>query len=128
MNLEALAHEALAALLAQKHVNVTHPKGWERDGFPLPWTRMKPKADGSVTQPYRPLAILEYVHEKLSRPNKPKSATPRCSVCGKPQFETPGGMTCPDGHGGADSMDDNLFGEAAGEDLFGGADEPNLFS
>lgn len=27
-----------------------------------------------------------------------------CSVCRKPQFMTPGGLSCPDGHGGAESV------------------------
>lgn len=31
---------------------------------------------------------------------------PYCSVCGEPQYETPGGMTCNNGHGGAPSMDE----------------------
>lgn len=74
MNLEALAQQATAALLAQKPVTVTHPAGWERDGFPLPIKRMQPSADGSVTQTYRPLVIFEYVHEKLSRPAKTEAA------------------------------------------------------
>lgn len=26
-----------------------------------------------------------------------------CSVCGQPQYETPSGITCSNGHGGADS-------------------------
>lgn len=26
-----------------------------------------------------------------------------CSLCGKPQYETPSGITCSNGHGGADS-------------------------
>jgi len=28
-----------------------------------------------------------------------------CADCGKPQFDTPSGICCPDGHGGADSLD-----------------------
>lgn len=31
-------------------------------------------------------------------------AGPKCSVCGKPQHRTPSGLTCPEGHGGADSV------------------------
>jgi DNA polymerase-3 subunit gamma/tau len=27
-----------------------------------------------------------------------------CSVCGKPQFDSPSGMSCPESHGGADSV------------------------
>lgn len=65
MNLTTLAHEATEALLAQQPVTVKHPPNWQRDGFPLPTVRRKPAADGSVTQQYRPLAILEYVNEKL---------------------------------------------------------------
>jgi len=35
----------------------------------------------------------------------------RCSVCGEDQFDSPGGITCPNGHGGAPSLDpeDDLF-------------------
>ena len=61
-----LAFDAVSCLLAQIPVTVTHAAGWERDGFPLPIKRMTSADDGSVTQDYRPLAILEYVHEKLS--------------------------------------------------------------
>jgi len=32
----------------------------------------------------------------------PSDLAPVCSVCGEPQFETPSGMTCKNGHGGAD--------------------------
>ena len=78
--LTMLAFDAVSCLLAQIPVTVTHPAGWERDGFPLPLKRGEKAVDGfplplkrgekavdgSVTQNYRPLAILEYVHEKLS--------------------------------------------------------------
>jgi len=37
----------------------------------------------------------------------PASCGTRCVVCGKDQFMTPSGITCPDGHGGADSIDDS---------------------
>ncbi len=60
-----LAFNATAQLLARAPVTVTHPPGWERDGFPLPIKRMAPAGDGSVTQNYRPLVILEYVEEQL---------------------------------------------------------------
>ena len=30
-----------------------------------------------------------------------------CSVCGEPQWETPSGVTCKNGHGGADPMGDD---------------------
>lgn len=69
-DLETLARQAVEHLLAQQPMMVTHPPGWQRNGYPLPMKRAKPAADGSVTQPYRPLAILEYVHEKLSKPAK----------------------------------------------------------
>lgn len=29
-----------------------------------------------------------------------------CSICGAVQFDSPGGITCPNGHGGASSTDD----------------------
>lgn len=30
-----------------------------------------------------------------------------CGICRKPQFKCPGGTSCPDGHGGAPSVDEN---------------------
>lgn len=68
-----LAHTATIALLRQEPVTITHPPGWERNGFPLPIKREKPAEDGSVTQNYRPLAILDHVNELLStkRHNEP---------------------------------------------------------
>lgn len=61
-----LVNEAAAALLARKNVTITHPPGWVRDGFPLPVKRVKPDIFGSVTQEYRPVAIFEYVNDKLN--------------------------------------------------------------
>ena len=29
--------------------------------------------------------------------------TTQCSVCGETQFDSPGGVTCPNGHGGAEA-------------------------
>lgn len=61
-----LARDAAEALLEQKALTVRHEPGWERDGFPLPMKRMPALHDGSVVQDYRPIAVLEYVHEVLS--------------------------------------------------------------
>lgn len=66
IRLEALTELAAKALLEQTTVSVRHFKGWSREGFPLPIKRMKEAEDGSVTQEYRPLAILEYVNDVLS--------------------------------------------------------------
>lgn len=66
MNLSNLAQRATHALLRQRPIAVTHHAGWQRDGFPLPIKRMGQDVDGTTTQEYRPLAILEFVHEVLS--------------------------------------------------------------
>ncbi len=96
MNLEQLGQQALAAMLAQQPVTVTHPPKWERNGFPLPMVRKQPDADGSVTQQYRPIVIFEYIHEQLAPKRKPK------------------GDKAGDGDG-----DEDLFGEGpSDEDLF----------
>lgn len=34
----------------------------------------------------------------------PARLSKKCSVCGELQFNTPGGITCANGHGGADSL------------------------
>lgn len=66
-NLEAVAEWALEGLLAQQLVPIQLPPKWTRpDFFPLPHTKLAIEhPDGSVTREYRPLALLEYVHEVL---------------------------------------------------------------
>lgn len=66
MEIKELAKYATACMLIQEPVSIVHPAGWERDGYPLPIKRMSTAEDGTVTQEYRPLAILEYVQEVLS--------------------------------------------------------------
>jgi hypothetical protein len=66
MNIENLALSAIDCLLAQETVVVTHAMGWKREGFPLPIKRNAPNIDGTTTQEYRPMAILEFVQETLS--------------------------------------------------------------
>ena len=61
-----LASRAVHYLLTQQPMPVVHEAGWQREGFPLPIKRQEPDADGTTTQDYRPLAILEYVQEVLS--------------------------------------------------------------
>lgn len=61
-----LAQQAMEAMLAQQPVTLTHPSGWQRNGFPLPIKREKANEDGSTTQTYRPLAIFEYIQEQLA--------------------------------------------------------------
>ena len=63
--LKSLASSATEALLNQHLVEITHLPDWERNGFPLPFKRRPKSPDGSVTQEYRPLALLEYVDECL---------------------------------------------------------------
>ncbi len=57
-----LAPMAFDCLFKRQPVIITHPAGWQRpEGWPVPIERNKvPNADGSDTQPYRPIAIFEY--------------------------------------------------------------------
>ena len=64
--IKELAHYATSCLLLQESVSVVHAADWKRDGFPLPIKRMEPSENGTTTQEYRPMAILEYVQEVLS--------------------------------------------------------------
>lgn len=66
--LQYLANLAVKHLLEQTSVLVAHPAGWQRPtNWPLPIKRGTPDETGVVRQNYRPLALLEYVHETLSR-------------------------------------------------------------
>ena len=48
----------------------------------------------------------------------------RCAICGEDQFDTRSGITCSNGHGGADSIDDK---EQADEfEQFAAEEEPNV--
>lgn len=64
--LSALAGRATEHMLSQQPMPITHAAGWERNGLPLPIKRAKPSEDGTTTQYYRPLEILQYVNEVLS--------------------------------------------------------------
>ncbi|HEX8350520.1 MAG TPA: hypothetical protein VF598_11200 [Hymenobacter sp.] len=72
-----LANQATHHLLQQQPMSVTHPADWKRDGFPLPIKRMPADADGTTTQEYRPMAVLEYVQEFLSGEIAAKAAAAR---------------------------------------------------
>ena len=83
--MKELAQQAVDALLEQRPVVVTHPAGWAREsGWPLPIKREKPGADGATTQTYRPLAILEYIHEKLAIEAAAQRAKERAAEGGEP--------------------------------------------
>jgi len=71
--LEYLARQALQHLLDQRPMTIAHAANWQREpGFPLPIKRGTPDADGITHQSYRPLAILEYVHDSLAAPRHVK--------------------------------------------------------
>ena len=62
-----LAEAAVIGILTRTTVPVTRDANCERDGFPLPIKRNKTQnPDGTITQEYRPMAILEYVDDVLS--------------------------------------------------------------
>lgn len=62
-----LAESAVLGILHRTTVSVTRDANCEREGFPLPIKRNKiPNTDGTITQEYRPMAILEYVDEVCS--------------------------------------------------------------
>lgn len=49
--------------------------------------------------------LLGRIDVELEAPVKAFNAL-ACSVCGEPQWESPGGATCDNGHGGADGVED----------------------
>lgn len=62
-----LADSAVLGIMTRTTVSVTRDANCEREGFPLPIKRNKiPNPDGTITQEYRPIAILEYVDDVLS--------------------------------------------------------------
>ncbi len=71
----ALLNEATTAMLMRMQVTCTHPAGWKRpENWPLPSARQPANADGSDTQPYRPMAILEWCEYKLAEPERQAKA------------------------------------------------------
>ena len=67
----ALLNEATTAMLMRMNVTCTHPTGWKRpESWPLPTVRQPAADNGSVTQDYRPLAILEWCDYKLGEPER----------------------------------------------------------
>jgi len=82
--LRHLAESAVIAILHRTTVSVTRDANCEREGFPLPIKRNKiPNADGTITQEYRPLAILEYVDEACSGELASRLAKERAAMAAK---------------------------------------------
>ena len=70
-HLHAYASLALGALLKREPVVLTHEPGWQRpEGWPLPGVKGELGPDGSRTNQYRPIAILEYVDYALTKETK----------------------------------------------------------
>lgn len=79
--LRHLAESAVIGILHRTTVSVTRDANCEREGFPLPIKRNKiPNADGTITQEYRPMAILEYVDEACSGELASRLAKERASA------------------------------------------------
>lgn len=57
------------------------------------------KRFGELSEYLRRLQIHAIEERVLTTTNK------RCAECGEPQFDTPSGLTCKNGHGGADSIE-----------------------
>lgn len=68
-----LAQQALQHLLAGTPMTITHKRP---PGFPLPAKRMPDNPDGTVTQSYRAIAVLEYVGEHAPALAKPVLPAP----------------------------------------------------
>lgn len=58
--LQILAFDAVSCMFARTTIVIAHPPGEWPKGFPLPVKRVP----GNI-QSYRPLAVLEWVNEKL---------------------------------------------------------------
>lgn len=58
--LSVLAFDAVSCIFARTTIVITHPSSDWPKGFPLPVKRVP-----GDTQSYRPLAVLEWVNEKL---------------------------------------------------------------
>lgn len=94
---------ALGAMLANKGLKVKTIKV----------TIVQPRAphkDGRIrSESFHVVDLMEWTTDLLAAMNRAKAAmTARstcCAVCGDVQFETSSGITCPQGHGGADSLD-----------------------
>lgn len=64
--IQSLAKHAVECMIKREPVLITHEVGWERPkNWPLPIKRVH-NPGGPVTQPYRPMAILEYCECVLS--------------------------------------------------------------
>jgi len=67
----ALMNEATTCMLMRQPVTCQHPAGWTRpENWPLPILREPAAADGTVTQTYRPLAVLEWCEYRLGEPER----------------------------------------------------------
>lgn len=81
---------------------------WDRDGAMISGWRPTPEelAKLNAGDPLF-LHILGASHPVVSMSvgyeTRAENPVRLCSVCDAPQFDSPGGVTCPSGHGGAES-------------------------
>lgn len=67
LDLENLAVGATTCMVCREPVACTHGPGWKRPpNWPLPIRKGTLAPDGTLTQTYRPIAILEYVDGALA--------------------------------------------------------------
>lgn len=71
MDISDLAVDAVNAMLMRIPMTITHPEGWQRpENWPLPIEKVPLAADGTRTQTYRPMAIIEYVERTFASAEK----------------------------------------------------------
>lgn len=87
INLHTLAQQALSHLLAGTPMTITHMRP---PGFPLPVKRMPDNPDGTVTQSYRAIAVLEYIGDMMrAAPVGVKIAPPAPILIASPALPLP---------------------------------------
>jgi len=55
---------------------------------------------------------IENYPDELITSDEPSLTGDKCSLCGEPQLNTPSGVTCKNGHGGAPSLEEDSSGSA----------------
>jgi len=78
----------------------------EPDQFYLEFFYPKTGKPMGVEALYRYVGLLPDTHEMGVIVEFTAPIELHCSVCGEPQFKTPGGMTCKNGHGGAPAKEE----------------------
>ena len=81
-DIQLLANGAVNHLLRNAYMSITLRNGQQPKGFPQPIKRVR--GSGDITQEYRPLAVLEFVQDMVTKEAAQRAAADKKAAAEEP--------------------------------------------